>query len=83
MYSPLIVSSMLERVMRANVAAGIVARQKHGRIMWLITSQTPFDIAPMPIAGSQPRFTEKVRTSMRPSQKIGIDTPTRASTMKT
>lgn len=27
--------------MRAKVAAGIVARQRHGRIMWLITSQAP------------------------------------------
>ena len=69
--------------MRAKVAAGMVARHAHGRIMWLTTSQTPLDMAPWPRAGSHPRLTENVSTSMSPSQKIGIDTPTSASTMKT
>ena len=74
---------MLEREMRASVAAGMVARQNTGRIMWLTTSQTPFENVPIPMAGKSPRFTLNVRTSMRPSQKIGIDTPTRATTMNT
>lgn len=72
----------LERVMRAKVAAGIVARQRHGRIMWLTTSQAPLAMLPMPITGSHPRLTLKVRTSIRPSQKMGTETPTSASTMK-
>ena len=76
-------SSMLERVIRAKVAMGMVHRHRQGRIMWEITSHRPLARSPRPITGKIARFTEKKLTSIIPSQKMGMDTPTRASTINT
>ena len=72
-------SRILERVILAKVAIGMVDRQKHGRTMWRITSPRPFSKAPIPRAGSHPSRTLKVSTSIRPIQKIGMETPISAS----
>ena len=36
---------------------------------------------PWPVAGSQPSWSEKTKISSRPSQKLGIDTPPRATSI--
>lgn len=74
---------MLERVVLAKVAMGMVARQKPGRIIWLTTSPNPLFQSPMPMTGSRFILTENCSTSIRAIQKIGMDTPTRAKTMNT
>ena len=74
-------SIMLERMVLAKVAIGIVARQKPGRIMWLTTSPMPLEMSPMPMTGRRFILTENWRTSIRASQKIGMDTPTSVMTM--
>ena len=38
---------------------------------------------PIPIAGSQPRWTENNNTSIRPNQKTGMETPISAPVMQT
>ena len=74
---------MLERVIRAKVAIGMVAKQVQGRIICETKSHSPTSSDPRPKAGSSPHCTENWFTSIMPSQKMGMDTPTRASTMNT
>ena len=69
--------------MRAKLAMGTVAKVMLGKIKWISTSPIPLLARPIPIAGSQPNCTEKSSTSMRPSQKTGMDTPINAPVMQT
>ncbi len=64
---------MLERVMRAIRAAEPVPKVIAGRIRC--------EIVPRPVAGSHPRVTAKSTISISPSQKTGIETPNRATSM--
>gem|GEM_PF-3098964 len=58
---------MLERVMRMHAARPHVLRVKAGRIQC-------FQLV-RPEGGSQPRMTEKRMINIRPSQKLGSETP--------
>ena len=65
----LITSIMLDRVMRATMAALLSPKVTARRIRFA---------GPVPATGSQPRFTAKTNISTSPSQKCGIDTPAMA-----
>src|SRR6267142_1540899 len=64
---------MLERVSRAMIAAAIMPRATAGMTRW--------SRSPPPVAGSQPRCREKTKISRKPSQKLGIATPSSATTI--
>ena len=68
-------SSILERLMRAKLAMLPKERHTAGRKMWEITSPSPLAREPIPSTGNHPRLTLKASTSIRPSQKLGIETP--------
>ncbi len=63
-------SIMLDRVIRAMKATTKAARVSEGRM-------TCFQL-PVPPAGSQLRTIENTTTSIKPSQKTGIEMPKRA-----
>ena len=79
----LITSSILERVILANVAVGMVARHETGQNHMADEITQAITQISIPRAGSHPRFTLKVITSIIPNQKIGMDTPTSARIMNT
>ena len=64
---------MLDRVSRAMIADAITPSVTAGMTRW--------GRSPPPVAGNQPRCSEKTKISRRPSQKLGIDTPSSATTI--
>ena len=64
---------MLERVWRAITPAPKSPRLSAGNTRWVRP--------PVPPAGSHSRRTEKRRMRISPDQKMGVETPTRATTV--
>jgi hypothetical protein len=73
-------SSMLERVSRAITPDATIASVTAGSNRWWSRSRIPLEPVGlrMPEEGNQPSWTAKTTTSSIASQKVGIDSPTRA-----